>query len=198
MNLVTRYRFWKMNRAARPSGDFVKRLDSVILAKAGIQPKKNWLTTQAFRMSFGTLAIVCSMGAGTVSYAYASDDVTPDNPLYPVRQAVETVQEATAPTPAIKQAVIQQHLERRVQEIEVMKKRLPEVQKNEEAAKVLDRVESALKQGIQQKETPRQVNERVKVELDKTDQSQLRPMQRQRVDNVRSRIERALKLQKRR
>ncbi len=192
MNPVLQYRLWKMNRAARPSGEFSNRLKM----RFGLPVKHNWLTTSAFRVSFGTLAIVCSMGAGTVSYAYASDDVTPDHPLYAVRQAVETVEEAAAPSPEERTAVQQKHLKRRVHEIEVMKTRLPNAQEDEEAGQVLDRVEDALKQGIEQKESPHEVGEHVKEALKKTDRSKLRPFQRRHLENVQSNIERALNLQK--
>lgn len=192
MNPILRYRLWKLSRAHQPSADFVHRLN----AKLGLHHQPSWFTTPAFRASFASLVMVASMGVGTVSYAYASDEVTPDHPLYPVREAAEAVEEAVAPTPSIKQAVIQKHLERRVQEIEVMKKRLPTVHENEESVKTLDRVETAIKQGIEQKQDFHEVGKNVKKAMDETDTSKLRPFQKRRLENVRSRLERALKLRK--
>jgi hypothetical protein len=63
-------------------------------------------------------SLVMVLGAGTATYAYTSDDVLPDHPLYPVRVGLEQVEEAVATTPDVLARVEVKHAERRAKEVQ--------------------------------------------------------------------------------
>lgn len=67
----------------------------------------------------GALAILLMVGVS--SYAYASDDVLPNTPLYPVRQVLEQVETKLAVTPVQKDQVQRKLIERRKQEVQKLK-----------------------------------------------------------------------------
>jgi len=158
MNFITRYRLWTISRRATPDADFVARLASRFTPRRAMN--------FAMRMSAATTALVLSLGLGTSAYAYTSDDVTPDSPLYAVRTTLEDVEEAVARTPARKQAVQLKLIQRRLHEIQVIEERAPRLKEKVET-KLLERVEGALKED-------------------------LRPSQRQRLEGIKTRLQNKL------
>jgi hypothetical protein len=58
------------------------------------------------------------LSAGTATYAYTSDDVLPGNPLYPVREQIEKIEEAIASTPDARTQVVINHAARRAKEVQ--------------------------------------------------------------------------------
>lgn len=82
--------------------------------------------------AIATVVLLLTVGIG--SYAYASDDVLPNTPLYPVRQALEQVETKLAVTPAQKEKVQRKLVERRkheVQKLKELKKPVPvEIEKS--------------------------------------------------------------------
>lgn len=65
--------------------------------------------------------MVLVLSVSVSSYAYASDEVLPDTPLYPVRQALEEVQVRLALSPVQKQEVHKKLAARRVKEVKKLK-----------------------------------------------------------------------------
>lgn len=65
-----------------------------------------------------SLAVVVLLLSGTTAYAYTSETVVDGTPLYPVRLAVEEVEELTAVTSEAKAAVLLRHAQRRLKEVE--------------------------------------------------------------------------------
>lgn len=78
-----------------------------------------WLKARVWIVTLVSLVTIA--GSVTGVYAYSSDDVTPDHPLYGLRQTIESVETATALTPAGKVKVEVNHLARRVKEQRLVK-----------------------------------------------------------------------------
>lgn len=70
------------------------------------------------RIGVVAAAIILVLSVTVSSYAYASETVLPDTPLYPVREAIEQVEVKLAVTPVQKQKVVEKMVERRKQEVE--------------------------------------------------------------------------------
>ncbi len=67
---------------------------------------------------------MCSLLGATAAYAYTSDTVLPDHPLYPLRQEIESIQFSfAASNPIAKDQVRLQYLQRREHELMLMKQR---------------------------------------------------------------------------
>jgi hypothetical protein len=155
MNLFTRYRLWTISRRAKPDAAFLKKMDARFITKH--------VLSFAMQLSASLAALVMSLGLGATAYAYSSDDVTPDSPLYSMRTAVENVEETVAVTPALKRAVQLKMISRRLHEVQVMEAKHPELKAKVET-KLLERVDGALKED-------------------------LRPAQRQRLEGIKSGLE---------
>ncbi len=113
---MIRYKLWKMSRRAQPDAAFVERLASRFTPERAAR----FAYRSAFRMAAAACAVVLVLGGGTASYAYASESVLPDHPLYGLRETVESLQERTA----LDKAAVQRNLvERRLHEITVMRNR---------------------------------------------------------------------------
>lgn len=181
MNLFTRYRLWTISRRAVPDAAFVARMN------ARFAPPR--VVNFAYRFAAAGSALVLSLGLGTTAYAYSSDDVTPEHPLYPVRSAVENVEEAVAVTPTLKQAVQKQLVQRRLREVQVLETKKASLPRNAEEAKTLERVESVLKDGLKNNESPADIREKAAEAFKQTDLSKLRPIQRLRVQRLQNRFQ---------
>ncbi len=68
-------------------------------------------------------SVVALVGSGTVSYAYTSDRVLPDHPLYSVRTALENIEESLATNRDKKVDVGLKIIKRRLREVEVLSAR---------------------------------------------------------------------------
>jgi len=180
MNLITRYRLWTISRRAAPDAKFLNMMDARFLSKRAM--------SYAMRLSASLAALVLSLGLGTSAYAYSSDDITPDHPLYPIRTAVETVEETVAVTPALKQAVQTKMVQRRLREVQVLEAKHPQLQDRPEG-QLLKRVEGVLKDGLQNKEAPIEIKQKAAAAINDTDLSRLRPLQRLRLERIKSRLQ---------
>jgi len=180
MNLLTRYRLWTISRRAAPDAKFLKMMDARFLAKHAV--------SFAMRLSASLAALVLSLGLGTSAYAYSSDDITPDHPLYPIRTAVENVEETVAVTPTLKAAVQTQLVQRRLHEVQVLEAKHPQLQDKPEG-QLLKRVEGVLKTGLQNKDAPEQIRQKASDAIQQTDLSKLRPAQRLRLERIKSRLQ---------
>lgn len=99
------------------------------LVQAGCLPSSGFFGARV-RVAFASLGVLITGLGGTVSYAYASDAVLPDTPLYPVRQKVEAIEIRLAPTREVRAKVIEKQVARRKKEahlLETLKKPLPAV-----------------------------------------------------------------------
>ncbi|OGL74121.1 hypothetical protein A3E39_03005 [Candidatus Uhrbacteria bacterium RIFCSPHIGHO2_12_FULL_60_25] len=103
----------RLSRLAEPRPAFQRALRKELVVP------RPWFVA-VLKPAFATVSIVTMLGAGTATYAYTSDDVVPDHPLYPIREQVERVEEAIAVTPAKKAAVKIKQLKKRVREMEIM------------------------------------------------------------------------------
>lgn len=117
-----RYRLWRLGRHALPDSLFKRELRRELQTR-GFLPVAQPLIGKRWRMALASTTACGTLFAGTVGYAWASDDVLPDHALYPIREEVERVELALARTPEKKQDIRLQHLERRVHEIKLMQQK---------------------------------------------------------------------------
>ncbi|MCK9361604.1 DUF5667 domain-containing protein [Patescibacteria group bacterium] len=116
---MTRYELWKISRRARPDAAFVERLASRFTPERAVR----FAYRTTLRIAAAACAFVLVLGGSTASYAYASESVLPDHPLYPLRETVESLEESTALNAEAKTAVQRKFVERRLKEIRIMRDR---------------------------------------------------------------------------
>lgn len=206
MNIILEYKLKKLGRRGKPSKDFVDALEmklvdkgaTVIPAKAGIQ-RNGWIPAFAgmTRFAAAALSIVLVFGIGASAYAYSSEEVTPEHPLYGLRQAVEVAEETVAVTPAWKERVIKKHLERKQKEIQKMLDRNPGLIERPEG-KTLMRVEQILKEGVTGTRDPDDIRESILTEMREAQKQDLRPAARFRLKRIEQRLERMQRLKPKR
>lgn len=109
---------------AEPRSEFVNRL-RLQLEQAGYLPHRSSLRRWLFRHLAGFSSAMAMMVVGTTGvYAYVSDSVLPDHPLYPVREAMEKLEEhAPIPVARVKERLRANVAQRRVREIRTLLKR---------------------------------------------------------------------------
>lgn len=95
------------------------------LQRAGYLPERSFGLRLMSARSFAVLTSVFTMtiAGATGTYAYVSDEVTPNSPLYPVRRTIERAELTLAVSPEAKARVKQRHTERRIHEALVIEKR---------------------------------------------------------------------------
>lgn len=120
--MMIRYKLWKMSRRAKPNALFVAGLGSKFAGQKS-QVAKGSSATFDFRLASAAAAIILILTGGTATYAYASESVLPDSPLYPLREAVEVIEEKIAISPESKAVVQRKLVERRLGEIRNMNKK---------------------------------------------------------------------------
>ncbi len=124
-----------LGQKADPSPAFLRSLEKQLKQKSG---HGTWWI-QGWKVAVGGLTAVSLMSGATGVYAYNSEDVTPDHPLYSVRTALETVETSMATNPEQKARVGIKHLERRVKEQQVMQSKHKPVTKD-----VIKNIETSL------------------------------------------------------
>jgi hypothetical protein len=102
----------KLGHKADPDPAFLRALEKQLKQKSGHGAW--WI--QGWKFALGGVTAVSLLSGATGVYAYSSDDVTPDHPLYGVRTTIEDVEMTLATTPEQKARVKINHLERRVHE----------------------------------------------------------------------------------
>ena len=113
----------RLSRRADPSRDFIaslhKRLEDTGYLAPAVRRAPVWKLCGA-----GLLALLLVF-IGTGSYAYASDDVLPDHPLYPLRQTIEQAELNLSPmvTHAPKEKIQAKILARRLKEIKIIREK---------------------------------------------------------------------------
>lgn len=130
----------KIAKKAEPSRDFVLQLEKTL--KQDIGHPFWWMQWSKVAASLACTSVV--LGSGTGVYAYTSDDVLPEHPLYGVREQIEQVETKLAFSDQAKTEVEMKHLKRRVNEAQ----KLRELRRPLQAAKIetlLQRVQSVSK-----------------------------------------------------
>jgi hypothetical protein len=117
--MMIHFKLWQLSRRAQPDAAFVARLDAALRERGAFVGKVGLF---AFRMAGAACALVLVLG-GTTTYAYASESVLPDHPLYSLRETVESLEASTALSTEAKASVQRKLLERRLNEIRVMRGR---------------------------------------------------------------------------
>ncbi len=110
----------KIGRQGNPDRAFVRTLEAQLRQKVG-HPIW-WIRWSKFAAVGATALILATSATGV--YAYTSDNVLPNHPLYSVRLDIEKVEEALAVTPRARAAVIRQIKKRRTKEHRIMRTRL--------------------------------------------------------------------------
>ncbi len=113
-----------MGRQAKARPEFVDALRST-LAMKGYVPTRFSLRGWFLRHLVGFGSALAMMAVGTTgAYAYVSEAVLPDHPLYPVREAIERLEEhAPIPVARVKAKLRANVAQRRVREIQTLLKR---------------------------------------------------------------------------
>jgi uncharacterized protein DUF5667 len=117
LHWLTEQKLKNLARHADPHPTFERSLG--LRLKADMGHPMWWM--QGWKWVTSSVLMVSLIGSGTGVYAYSSDDVLPEHPLYRVRQAIEQVEERTAVSPQKKAIVQLRRLKRRLQEQRLMK-----------------------------------------------------------------------------
>ncbi len=133
INLRAVFNLWKLKRSTGPSATFKadlhKDLSVAWDAKYGRAP---WYQLLAMHKAGALAVVVLVLASGGGAYAYNSSEVTEGTALYPVKQAIENVEEITKVTPEARAEFYLKKIQRREAEKEVIKKRIPAVEKKQE------------------------------------------------------------------
>ncbi len=111
-----------MGKRADPRPAFARAMRADLIVK-GYLPRHPSLRRWMVRHAAAASIILTTMAVGaTGAYAYSSDEVLPDHPLYPVRQTLERIEErVVAPAPPhFKERVLAQLARRRTHEVQMM------------------------------------------------------------------------------
>lgn len=138
---LLRLQFWKARRALAPSARFKVALWSKLSARwdAKHLPKYAWYQTHWFRLSSAvTAGFMMVASCTTGAYAYVSPEVTEGTLLYPVKQALEKLEESAQITPAAKAKFYLKKISRRAAERAVL-------DRQQRKAKTIEREPSTIK-----------------------------------------------------
>ncbi|MDO8617772.1 MAG: hypothetical protein Q7N87_02715 [Candidatus Uhrbacteria bacterium] len=114
----------RLQRRARPDRRFVNSLRQTLM-EAGFLPASRRVLSgvegfsfwHSWKMAAASLSMIMSLGTGTVVYAYASDAVLPDHPLYPIRTTIEQAEWQFARSLEEKERIQFRHTRRHVREL---------------------------------------------------------------------------------
>ncbi len=125
MNWLLEHKLKNLSTHADPTPRFRHALEKRLHGELG-HPVW-WI--QGWKWAVSGATILSLAGSATGVYAYTSNDVLPDHPLYGLRQAIEQVEESMAVQPEQKVQVKLKQIQRRLQEEDLMraqKKPVPE------------------------------------------------------------------------
>jgi hypothetical protein len=132
----------RLGRHAEPDPAFLRALERQFVMHA----KTSRPSSVAWKYAVASLVGVAFLASGTGAYAYSSDSVLPEHPLYPIRESIERVEESAAVTPRLKATVQLRHLARRVHEQKLLRQKRSSVQE-QQAARFLQTMERAIQAG---------------------------------------------------
>lgn len=121
MNFKLLYNLWQNRRSASPSAEFKNKLWKRLAANFDAQYSQNpvFIKLTVFKwVSAGVAFSLLLAGFGTGAYAYNSPSVTPLDVLYPVKKAIEQVEEQTKKTPEEKADFYLKSLSKRDEEVD--------------------------------------------------------------------------------
>lgn len=146
MSLRTRIKLWKLKRAMGPSMVFKSSLrkDLNTAWDAKFDNKSPWYQLGMRHAVAGFTAITLLLTSGGGVYAYNNPEVTEGSPLYPIKKAIETVEEVTKKTPEAKAKFYLKKIERREAEQQVLERKNP-LSKIKKEIKEISNVESDIK-----------------------------------------------------
>lgn len=193
MNPILEYKLKRLGRRGKPSKVFVASLKQTLIER-GAAPASIGFRLPMMKFASVALSVVLLLGVGTSTYAYASDEVTPDHPLYGVRQAVEVAEETIAITPAWKERVFNKNLGRKQKEIGLLLERDPELKERPEGI-VLQKVESILKKGIEEKRDTDEIRKEALIEVRSGQNDREHPRVQKRLRQIEHRLENMKKME---
>lgn len=182
MNPMMRYSLWKLSRRAKPDAEFLARLECAMRECGSFSAVRR--AVPVWRLATGAYATVLMLGVGTSAYAYMSDDVLPEHPLYPLRETVEALEERVAMTTKAKSAVQRKHLERKLEEVRRMQER-----RSVAEGELLERVETVLEEGLTTSKSPDEIREELIREIRAVDEERLPAPARANVRRLQKRFE---------
>lgn len=189
MNIFLLHKLQKIGRRAKPSKDFVIALEKKLInIHAVFSPVKTVYQPMLMRFASVALSVVFMFGMGTSVYAYSSEDVLPDHPLYGLRQAMEVAEEKAAIMPAWKQRVVKKHLERKQKEIQRMLLRRPSL-KDLPEGEDLQSIETILSEGVSGQKDPSEVREEVLKEVRDMQLKNIDPVAKRRLKRIERRMD---------
>lgn len=138
MNFKILYNLWKAKNTSGPSrlfkNDLWHELEETIPCEIPSWHRQTW-----FKWSMiGAVCLLVVSSLGTGVYAYNSPEVTENTPLYPVKHAIEKLEEVTMFTPVAKEKFFKKMISRREAEKKVMQKRGQALKKVEEKINKLE------------------------------------------------------------
>ena len=114
MSLKNRYKLWKLKQNLTPSRDFKVKLQRDLNSAWNVlYGRPSWLQISLLHKGMAFAMIVLLLAGGTGAYAYVNPEVTEGTVLYPVKQAVEKVEEAPKITPQAKTKFYLKQIKRR-------------------------------------------------------------------------------------
>lgn len=180
MNLKTRFNLWKLKREMNPSMAFKAglRKDLNVAWDARYGSKAPWYHLGMMRTASAFSAIVLLLTGGGGVYAYNNPEVTEGSPLYPIKQAIETVEEVIKTTPEAKAKFYLKKIERREAERAVLerKHKITEVKSEVEVKDIQAEIKLEVKAEVKDEVVKRKIKrtqkaiEKTEEELEKTRQ----------------------------
>lgn len=201
----------RIRHHAAPRPDERGAIEAFLKTRGAFEQTRS--TPAWLRVGSGVVAAVLVLGVSVGSYAYASEAVLPDTPLYPVRAAIEQVEVVLAMTPAQKEKVEEKLEVRRLKEVEKLhelKRPVPAPLKKYAEVISATSTKEARKQVLQQKKIEREVKreqkrqaveqEKIlrKQEQEKKRQERQRQQQERRAEQQKQRQEREKQRQEKR
>lgn len=121
MSLRNRYNFWKMKQDLAPSKVFKAGLWRDLSRAWNAQyGRPSWLQIGLLHKGAALAVVALLLIGSTGAYAYVSPEVTEGTMLYPLKQAVESVEEAAKITPEARAKFYLKQIKRREREKEKM------------------------------------------------------------------------------
>ncbi len=164
MSFILRWKLKKLGEKANPSRDFVMSLEQRLKQENG---HPAWWIQWSRVAAIGASTFVL-LASGTGAYAYTSDEVLPNHPLYGLREGIEQVETKLAVSPERKTKIRIKHLQRRLEEARKLQRKNVPIGKDrviEAARKIRNEIEAVEK--LPEKEHQKIEQDAIKLEKTK-------------------------------
>ncbi len=195
MSFKIKYNLFKLKRSVKPDSVFKKQLRADLMsAWDGSFGKTPWYQAVLVHRIAASALLVVILATSSGAYAYASPEVTEGSVLFPVKEAMERVEEATKFTPESKAAFYLKQIERREKERLVLKKKKPvALEEKDEAIQVATTTDMDEKTGDVLKRKLETARKQAR-DIDNNDEGeQVRKINRS-IDNTEKKLEKAREL----